>query len=461
MKDLTFRLRKPFLTLLSIVFGVLAIGGTASWAGTPGFQMWMKTYDGALNMDDQGNAIALDSTNSAYVAGVIYETSATGTDWVVIKYDSAGAEAWKDVRSGAGIGNDGAADVYVRNDVIYATGFGDSDPGPGANSNYVTAKMAADHTVSYVVGYNGSGNGTDVAAAVCADDTGNAYVTGGSDGGAGHGQDAVTVKYSPLGAQLWAKRYNGTAHGTDKGLDVAADGSGNVYVVGKSRGTSGNKYDAFLIKYRADGHQMWGRRFAGAAHGDDEFAKVSISQGMIFVAGTSYGGHGHGKDYVVARYDSDGARRWMRRYNGPAGRKDLLRDMATRSGRVYVTGGSDSAPSVIGMVTIKYNSAGTRLWAKRYIPPLEELGAIGKAIAVDSLGRVFVSGWTRGDIHLPYPDYLVVAYSASGTRRWAKDEEHDCQAMDVAVGNDGVYLTGTEFTTASGNDNIMTCKYVP
>ena len=84
---------------------------------------------------------------------------------------------------------------------------------------------------TWVAGYNGPGNGGDSASAIAVDDSGNVYVTGGSDG---IGSDYATVRCDSAGQQQWLARY--TAYGNDTAYAIALDASGNVYVTGRSPG---------------------------------------------------------------------------------------------------------------------------------------------------------------------------------------------------------------------------------
>lgn len=46
--------------------------------------------------------------------------------------------------------------------------------------------------------------------------------------------------FAAEGDVIWTRTYNGTADDYDVGLDIAADGSGNVYVIGFECVTGGN-----------------------------------------------------------------------------------------------------------------------------------------------------------------------------------------------------------------------------
>jgi outer membrane protein assembly factor BamB len=88
------------------------------------------------------------------------------------------------------------------------------------------------------------------------DDSGNVVVAGSSSpAGAWPYQDSYTAKYAASdGALLWEKRFNRSADGSDAGLAVAMDESGNVVVMASS---------ATLKCAAADGALLWERRYTG------------------------------------------------------------------------------------------------------------------------------------------------------------------------------------------------------
>jgi hypothetical protein len=102
-------------------------------------------------------------------------------------------------------------------------------------------------TSDWEVRYDG-GNGDDEAVGIAIDLTGNAHVTGKSQG-SGTGFDYHTIKYDHSGNMIWRARYdNALPNGNDEPAAIALDPAGNVYVTGRSQG-SGSGFDYATVKY--------------------------------------------------------------------------------------------------------------------------------------------------------------------------------------------------------------------
>ena len=270
---------------------------------------------------------------------------------------------------------------------------------------------------AWTANYNGPGNNIDEAHAITVDGTGNVYVTGRSYGN-GIGFDYATIKYNSAGQQQWLARYTGfQGDGDDEARAIAVDESGNVYVTGRSAGIS-TGLDYATIKYNSAGQQQWVARYNGPAtenFTDDAHAIAIDASGNVYVTGESYGDSDY--DYATIKYNAAGQEQWVARYNGPGNQGDAAYAMAIDgSGNVYVTGVSIGSGTDADYATIKYNSSGQEQWVARYNGPANGPD-YGQAIAVDNAGNIYVTGWSRGagtDF-----DYATIKYDSAGQQQWA------------------------------------------
>lgn len=294
---------------------------------------------------------------------------------------------------------------------------------------------------------------------IAVDGFGNVYVTGGSLG-SGSGADFATVKYNSSGTQQWASRYNGPGGNEDIAYAVAIDGSGNVYVTGSSLG-SGSGLDFATVKYNSSGVQQWVKRYNGPANSDDIAYAIAVdSSDNVYVTGSSLGS-GTGLDYATVKYNSAGTQLWASRYNGPVNIDDVALSIAVDcAGNVYVTGGSTGSGSGFDYATVKYNSSGAQQWASRYNGPANS-DDTAYSVAVDCCGNVYVTGSSTGSGS--GADYGTVKYNSSGSQQWASIYNGPANSTDVAYsvaiddpGN--VYVTGGSLGSGSGYD-YATLKY--
>src|SRR6266513_2619024 len=203
-------------------------------------EAWVARYNGPGNDFDAAEAIAVDNSGNVYVTGRSWG-SGTGYDYTTIKYNSAGQEKWIARYNGPdnaddyaeGIAVDESGNVYVTGESANAAGF----------SDYVTIKYSSAGQELWIARYySRPGNYPDAASAIAIDGSGNAYVTGTSLFYSPASYDYGTIKYNSVGQGQWVARYNGSGNRDDYALAIAVDNSGNIYVTGTSFG-SGTDYD--------------------------------------------------------------------------------------------------------------------------------------------------------------------------------------------------------------------------
>jgi hypothetical protein len=261
----------------------------------------------------------------------------------------------------------------------------------------------------------------------------------------------------------------------DQAVDVSADSSGNVYVVGGTDGafpgqTNEGESDAFIRKYNSDGDEQWTRQF-GTSDSDSASGVSVDSSGNVYVVGftsgelpgqTSEGGVG---DAFIRKYNSDGDEQWTRQF-GTSSQDAASGVSVDSSGNVYVVGGTDgelpgqTSEGGVGDAFIrKYNSDGDEQWTRQFGTDGEDT-AFG--VSVDSSGGVYVVGLTRA----AFPgqtneggesDAFIRKYNSDGDEQWTRQfgTDGDDFARDVFADSSGnVYVVGS-FGGAEDEDEVI------
>ena len=298
------------------------------------------------------------------------------------------------------------------------------------------------------------GTGDDRGRGIAVDSSGNVYVAGQSDSTSNGFYDILITKYNTSGAIQWQRTLGGTAD--DIGYEIAVDSSGNVYVAGQSNGTGAGGMDVLIAKYNASGTIQWQRTLGGT---DTEFGRsIAVdSSGNVYVLGSTRSTGAGTYDFLIAKYNTSGAIQWQRTLGGTD--RDEGQGIAVdSSGNVYVTGRCQSAGAgSIDFLIAKYNASGTIQWQRT-------LGGtdidFSLAIAVDSSGNVYVTGYTSvGGLG---QEFLITKYNTSGTIQWQRtlSGTGDDQGYGVAVDSSGdVYVVGQTTSAGAGNFDILIAKY--
>jgi hypothetical protein len=274
----------------------------------------------------------------------------------------------------------------------------------------------------------------DDSLAVSADRLGNVFFTGityGALGGASAGNTDVFVgKYDSAGTLQWLHQL-GSAN-ADGGLDLSADGQGNVYVGGEINTDPNFPYpsDAFLTKFDSAGSEVWTRTLAST--GDDKTYAVSVDGlGNVYAVGTTAGVL---SGEYLAKYDASGNLLWIQ--NSGAGYNGVSADQL---GDVFVGGTNGDA------LLSKHDSAGNLIWSRQF-------GSAGydmiNSVSADQLGNVYVTGSTDGSLGGPNAgstDTFVAKYDGAGNRLWILQlgASGGDSGIGVAAGGNGiVYIAG-------------------
>jgi uncharacterized delta-60 repeat protein len=183
-----------------------------------GVTQWTSRFDGTAVGNDVADAIKIDSLGNVIVAGTTdtdNQNTTVNNDMCLIKYDSAGTQSWVTTFNGSLNGDDQASDIAIdTTNSIYLTGMVNGT----INYDYATVKFSPTGTMSNALLYNGTNNDVDLPQSIIFKNN-FVYVTGNSVG-VNSQADFTTVKYdsatlanaSFLGGSSFVKVYPNPAH---------------------------------------------------------------------------------------------------------------------------------------------------------------------------------------------------------------------------------------------------------
>jgi len=457
---------------------------------------WAKQL--GTDLSDEWADIAVRGT-AVYVGGhsvrSLAQPTAGGYDFVAARFDTNGARKWID-QFGTN-GNDFTAAVAVSRsgDLYLAGGTEGTLAATNAGSNdAVVVRYSAARNNSWVTQQGSVEN--DYFYGVTVATNGAVWATGtsaGAEWGSPEGGlDVILAKYDGAGNALGVFRF-GTPQ-TEYALAAAAGPSGSVVVVGTTGGdlaginggVSLGDYDGFIAMFDTNGALLW-KRQVGSIYFDTFSAVTVSSTGDVYATGT-FGGSVEGltwlgeSDVVIAKYDKNGVRKWLRQTGTPGA--DYANGIGvTRTGAVYVAGNTDhtfATPST-GTVSLpfvmRYTTGGTRRWARQY--SVTDGAGDFTGLAVTPYGDVYVAGTASGSMQAGVGfagvrDLVVARIDGNGNRRWTRQygTAGSDRAYGIAVTALGtVTVVGTTegtmgvnegtpwATPAAGDDDIVVMKF--
>lgn len=422
-------------------------------------QEWASRYNGAGNTLDWSYAIALDQAGFVVVTG--YSTGAgTGKDYKTIKYDHSGLILWEASFNGPINGGDYSNALVIDNTGnIFVTGRVDYGT---TGSDIVTIKYNSSGVQQWFARFNGTGNGLDEGRSIHLDDAGNVYVTGKTTGTTS-GLDIITLKYNPDGTEAWAISYNGPGNNEDYAVGLDIDNLGNVYVGGCSVG-SGSGLDFTVIKYNSTGAEQWIKRYNGAGNGGDAVVGVKVdSDNNIVAGGYTDMGSAQRFNFLILKYDQSGILIWEKQYNGTSSHNDIATSMTVdNANNVYLTGLTTQTNGTrldSNYGTIKYNPNGNLMWFAVYDGPNNSVD-VSRSIHVDLDMNAYITGSSKG---IGSDDYATIKYSPAGSQIWVMSyngtgNSGDYSSSVVADNEGNAYVTGRSFGIGSDYD-YATIKY--
>jgi hypothetical protein len=240
--------------------------------------------------------------------------------------------------------------------------------------------------------------------------------------------DAYLVRFDSNGVREWGTYYGGDEY--DSFIDIVVDSNGMLYIVGQTSSSTAiatlgthqqaylGAYDAFLVKFNANGVRQWGTYFGGTASDAGESVGVD-SAGNVIIAGSTrsedyiatpgahqvaYGGWSPGlrMDAFLARFDGNGLIQWATYYGGKE-TEWTANCFLDPYGNIYLVGQTESDTAIASQgasqgvlngtrdaFLAKFSDAGVRQWGTYFGGELIDYVYGG----VFAAGHIFITGGT-------------------------------------------------------------------
>ena len=302
----------------------------------------------------------------------------------------------------------------------------------------------------------------------------------------GGGLNVFIAKYSPSGQVLWARDASSASQTRITPTGIATDQKGNVFVTGFFQygtlsfngitlpGTPSAYENLFIVKYDSSGNFLWAKD--GGQTQSQSSGIATDNMGNAYISGwfkndsfplgntTLYSVWGiYQEAFFTAKYNPQGNVIWAKgasddtynfgltiasdRYENIYVSGDFLAD-SIRFGNQTIYS-QDTAISDLHPFTLKYDSAGSLIWAKE---------GIGGAVSCDKNGNIYVIQGFNGDsltigtitlynIIPNYGTYFIAKYDSLGTIRWAKKIGSGKYILPFSIAandvNGLIYITGS------------------
>ncbi|MBL8525806.1 MAG: hypothetical protein JNN20_19155, partial [Betaproteobacteria bacterium] len=327
-----------------------------------GIEQWRAVANGSGDFNDTAYAVAADVDGSVVVTG---RGASTNDDYLTIKYNAMGVEQWRAVMNGNPSGYQydvPSAMVMDAGGNIYVTGTSGNTAG---TTDYLTVKYDSAGTEIWRRSLNSNLGGSEAFALALAPD-GDVVVTG--YGGTAGGSEYMTIRYASDGTEKWRVAMDPGPNRIAAGYSIVIGSDNSTYVTGVA--LIGPNYDYVTVKYNAAGTELWRTASQGGPDTQDYSYLLSLDgDGNVIVGGYSTA---RNYNFLIVKLDANGAELWRGREgrlnglestlgSGYSARQAMTTDAARNS---YITGSAANgeAPLSTEYLTVKLGPDGEEVW---------------------------------------------------------------------------------------------------
>lgn len=210
--------------------------------------------------------------------------------------------------------------------------------------------------------------------------------------------------------------------------------------------------------------EVWTSRYDPGYDRTDEATAMAITLDEDLILSGLSVGLDNTWDVLTMRLDGEsGETLWVRRWTGGAGIWEKVTAVAVDSaGSVFVTGYGWGPARDTNYLTLKYSADGILVWAAPY---LLTRGDRAMAVVADNNGGVYVTG-SCGDTLVGHYDWVTLHYRADGGLDWSARYNGPMGRNDFATAltidrAGDLYVCGYSWTDALRNYDLTLVKYSP
>jgi hypothetical protein len=403
-----------YLTAAAGTNGLGVDGYLAKFSPT-GMLLWVQQF--ATDAADVAEAIGItvDAADSVLVTGWITGPTAFGsitlpgitggstsdnTVAFVAKVDPEGDVLWADQLGSSdastdtwceSVTTDASANVYVAGSFTGTPTIGGTTLTSAGTADAFVARLNASGTIQWVENTAAVSNysfGTGIAV----DEAGNVYSTGQFTGTGKFGSYSLTsqggsdifvTEINSSGTTLWARDL-GTP-GTDVGIAIVVDKSGNIYVGGYANGNNSRVYgQVYVAQLTSTGSVVWSRQYGDPAGGNAAASLALDSSGNLYVGGLfqstiafdtfSFTSAGPANGFIL-KLNGAGTVQWSHALIGPGNNYYQAIVAVDPSLNVYAVGNFEQTLSFDNDLQGTYNLASAGSW-DGYVLELSQRGPL-------------------------------------------------------------------------------------
>jgi len=298
-----------------------------------------------------GRDIVLDSSNNVYIAGYTDVDAGVWDDdynTYLSKLSSTGVFQWDRIWGGSNY-DVARAIALDSSENIYLAGLTRSYGAVQADA--LLMKYSNTGTLQWNQTYGGIAS--EWINSIVIDSFDNIYLVGGFQYNDSTDYDTYLIKVDNNGIEQWTRSWGGV--GDELGVSMALDSSGNVYIVGSTTSYSEGYDDLFLLKYNNNGNLIWNITY-GTENSEAGWPITIDWQDSIYVGGELYDLQTSEYSIFVAKFNQNGNQLWNMTYDISESSEYLYDMKISSSGDIYLTGGEYfSGTTYMDVYLMKFN----------------------------------------------------------------------------------------------------------